>query len=314
MAEEEKRPPSGIRRLRIPRGLVPKKLLNEMDFVLAKADIAFSAQEWIGLFTIVAIVLLVLGALHAPFTGLILAVSAYGAMYIYPRLQADKRRAALEEALPDALHHMAVSIRTGLVLESVIQEISTAEYSVLSDEFTQIVVEMHRGRPLKEALIAFSKRSGSKQVERAMRLLLEGVEAGGPISDVLEEVSDDIRAIRIVQRERKSMTSQQISFLAMASLFAGPFVMGVVASLPAVMAQVAGPIGGAEFPLEEVQGVVTALTFYVVAQACSAAMMIGVVMFGDAKKGFKFMIPMGLVAYSVFAFVRFVMPNIVSAF
>ena len=109
------------------------------------------------------------------------------------------------------------------------------------------------------------------------------------------------------------MTSQQISFLAMASLFAGPFVMGVVASLPAVMAQVAGPIGGAEFPLEEVQGVVTALTFYVVAQACSAAMMIGVVMFGDAKKGFKFMIPFALVAYAVFAFVRFVMPNIVSA-
>jgi len=162
-------------------------------------------------------------------TGLILAVSAYGAMYIYPRLQADKRRAALEEALPDALHHMAVSIRTGLVLESVIQEISTAEYGVLSDEFAQIVVEMHRGRPLKEALIAFSKRSGSKQVERAMRLLLEGVEAGGPISDVLDEVSDDIRAIRVVQRERKSMTSQQISFLAMASLIAGPFVMGVVA-------------------------------------------------------------------------------------
>ncbi|HLE02150.1 MAG TPA: type II secretion system F family protein, partial [Dehalococcoidia bacterium] len=233
----------------MPRGLVPKKLLNEMDFVLAKADIAFSAQEWIGLFTVVAIILLALGTLLSPFTGLILAVSAYGAMYIYPRLQADKRRAALEEALPDALHHMAVSIRTGLVLESVIQEISTAEYGVLSDEFAQIVVEMHRGRPLREALIAFSKRSGSKQVERAMRLLLEGVEAGGPISDVLDEVSEDIRAIRVVQRERKSMTSQQISFLAMASLFAGPFVMGVVASLPAVMAQVAGPIGGAEFPL-----------------------------------------------------------------
>ncbi|MBI4344957.1 MAG: type II secretion system protein F, partial [Euryarchaeota archaeon] len=44
------------------------------------------------------------------------------------------------------------------------------------------------------------------------------------------------------------------------------------------------------------------------------ALMIGVVMFGDAKKGAKFMIPMALVAYSVFAFVRFVMPNIVSAF
>jgi flagellar protein FlaJ len=311
----EKKLPNLLKKIQIPRILLPTKVQRDLDLLLAKADISFSAREWVGIFTSFALLLFLLGALiHTLLTGFLLFAAVLAMMGMVPKLRADKRRTALEEALPDALHHMAVSIRTGLVLESVIQEVSNAEYGALSDEFSQIVIEMRRGRSLREALIAFSLRSGSKQVERAMRLLLEGVEAGGPISDVLDEVSEDLRAVRTVQRERKSLTSQQISFLAMASLMAGPFVMGVVASLPRVMAQVAGPTGGAEFPLEEIQGVVTALTFYVIAQAFSAALMMGVVMFGDYKKGFRYSIPMILVAYTVFAVVRTIMPSVVSIF
>ncbi len=303
-----------FKKVKIPKFLVPKKVQRELDFMLARANIGFSASEWIGIFSVIGFILFVLGTLlSSPFVGAALFLAAIVAMFILPRIQADRRKGAIEEALPDALHHMSVAIRTGLVLESVIQEISESEYGPLSDEFAQIMVEMRRGRPLKSAMYAFAKRAGSKQVERAMHLLLEGVESGGPISDVLDEVSDDMRAVRMIQRERKSSTSQQTSFLGMASLIAGPFVMGVVGSLPAVMQNMAGGLGPT-MPLDEINKVVTALSVYVVAQACSAALMIAVVMYGDFKKGFKFMIPMGLTAYGVFALIRHVMPSMVSMF
>jgi flagellar protein FlaJ len=141
------------------------------------------------------------------------------------------------------------------------------------------------------------------------------VESGGPISEVLDEVSEDMRAVRMVQRERKTATSQQVSFLAMASLMAGPFVMGVVASLPDIMVQSTAGIGvGLSLPIDEVNTVVNALSFYVVAQACSAAIMMGVVMYGDFKKGFKFMIPMGAAAFIVYNLIKFIMPGMVAAF
>ncbi len=305
-----------IRRISIPRFLVPKKVLQDMEVLLGKARIAFSATEWMGIFTVAGIMLLILGSLlSSPLVGAGLFIASQAAMVMFPRIQADKRRTSVEATLPDALHHMSVSIRSGLVLESVIKEISEADYGPLSEEFAQMVVEMRRGRSLKEAMLAFSSRVGSKQVGRAMRLLLEGVEFGGPISDVLDEVSDDMRAVRMIQRERKTMTSQQISFLAMASLMAGPFVMGVVAALPTIMANMAADVGGAEeLPLEEVGKVVAALSFYVFAQAASAGLMIAVVMYGDIKKGIKFMLPLGIVAYIVYTAIKFIMPKAVTLF
>jgi flagellar protein FlaJ len=308
------KPADLFKKFSIPKVLVPAKIQRDMDISLARANISFSGAEWMGIFTVIGFILFGIGTLLSSiFSGLALFVVVIIAMFVLPRVQADRRKGAIEEALPDALHHMSVAIRTGLVLESVIQEISESEYGPLSDEFAQIMVEMRRGRPLKGAMYGFAKRAGSKQVERAMHLLLEGVESGGPISDVLDEVSDDMRAVRMIQRERKSSTSQQTSFLAMASLMAGPFVMGVVGALPTVMQSMAAGLGPT-LPLDQINKVVTALTFYVVAQACSAALMIAVVMYGDFKKGFKFMIPMGLIAYGVFALIRHVMPGLVTAF
>ena len=300
-------------RITIPRRIVPKKLLRNVEVSLANAGMPFSGLEWISLWLIISTVLFGLAAfIFNIFIGLAAFIVGLAAMVMIPTMRADKRKAMIEDSLPDALHHMAVAVRTGLVLESVIQEISEAEYGPLSEEFARITLEIRKGRPLKEALLAFAKRTRSKDVQRIMRLILEGVEAGGPIADVLDEVSDNMRAIKMIKRERKSATAQQISFLAMASLFAGPFVMGVVGGLPNVMEAVAG--GMADIPLTEIQGVISALRFYVFAQAVAAGMMMGVTMYGDFKKGFKFAIPMGIFALAVYSIVQKIMPKMVTMF
>jgi flagellar protein FlaJ len=303
------------KKIKVPEFLVPKRILTSIERSLNSAKILFSAKEWIGLFSVIGLFFFVLGALiHSLLAGALLYLVCLGLMIQVPRFKAGRRRNSIVEVLPDVLHHMSVSMRTGLVLESVIQEIAEAEYGPLSEEFHQVVFELKKGRPLKEALIGFSRRMDSKEIERAIRLLLEGVESGGPISEVLDEVSEDMRAVKTIQRERKSMTAQQISFLALASLLAAPFVMGVVATLPTIMAGVAGGIEEAAFPLEEIQRVVKILSFYVVAQAVSASIMIGVVMFGNFRKGLKFTIPMAIVAYAIFFMVKTFMPGVIGAF
>lgn len=301
-----------IRRIRIPRFLVPKRFLGSMEIALAKANITFSAVEWIGMFSALGFILLLIGTfVSSLFAGLALFITCIACMIMLPIVQADKRRAKIEKPLPDALHHMSVAIRTGLVVESVIKEIADGNYGALSDEFSRISIEMKKGRPLKEALLAFSKRSGSKEVGRAMRLVIEGIESGGPISEVLDEVSDDLRAVRMIQRERKTATSQQASFLAMACLMAGPFVMGVVAALPTIMTGMAGEGMFSRVLMQEIQGVVTALSYYVFAQAFSGGLLMGVIMYGDFKKGVKYGIPMGMVAYVIFLAIKKVMPGMV---
>ncbi len=303
-----------LKKFRVPSFLVPKRLLPKIELLLTSANITFSAREWIGIFITLAIFLFVIGLiLISLFIGIALFVFSFLLMYIIPKVQADKRRSKMEEALPDALHQMAVSIRSGLVLESVINEIAEAEYGPLSEEFMRVIVEIRKGRSLKEALLSFAKRSGSPEIKRAMTLLLEGIEAGGSVPEVLDEVADDIRAIRAVQRERKALTGQQISFLAMASLMAAPFVMGIVASLPTIMASVGGGIVTKSM-MRQINMITLGLTFYVVGQACSSSIMMAVIMFGSPKKGIKFMIPMGLAAYVIFFMVKKFIPGMIGKF
>lgn len=302
-----------VKMITFPERLIPKSLRRNIEIALANSGTPMSGIEWISLWLIASLILFaIVGFFSNIFIGIAAFMVGLAAMFVVPTMRADKRKAQIEDSLPDALHHMAVAVRTGLVLESVIQEISEAEYGALSQEFARITLEIRKGRPIKEALLAFARRTRSKDIQRIMRLILEGVEAGGPIADVLDEVSDNMRAIKMIKRERKSATSQQISFLAMASLFAGPFVMGVVGGLPNVMTAVAGDMDS--LPLDEINGVVNALQFYVVAQAIAAGMMMGVTMYGDFKKGAKFMIPLGIMAYAVFTVTKMILPKIVLSF
>lgn len=299
-----------LRKFKFPSKILPKGVLRRIEVMLTNAKISFSAQEWMGIFSILAVLTLLAGSIaYSNKAGVAGFFAWIFLMFIIPKMLADKRRAKVEEALPDALHHMAVAIRSGLVLESVVVEVAKANYGALSEEFDRITIEIRKGRPLKEALLSFAKRMRSPQVKRAITLLVEGMEAGGSVPDVLEEVAEDLRAIRAIQRERKSLTGQQISFLVMASAFAGPFVMGVVATLPKILAG-----AGYSGPLKEINLIITALSFYVVAQACAASIMMSIVMYGNAKKSLKFMIPMAIVSFGVFNLVQKMIPGMLKIF
>ena len=315
MAEEEKKV-SPIKRIKIPKKLMGEKFMKQTDVALARAKISFSAQEWAGIFVVIGIVLfLLLTIIFNPIYGIVGFVVMLALMVMIPRMKADKRKGEVEDALPDALHHMSVAIKTGLVLESVIAEIGEADYGALSEEFAQVVLEVKRGRTLRDAFMNFAVRSESKDIIRAINLLLEGMESGGPISDVLDEVSEDMKSTKEIKQDRKTFTSQQISFLAMASLMAGPFVMGVVGALPQIMeAAMAGAGGEGIMDMAEIYQVIDALTAYVILQAISTSIMMGVIMYGEFKSGFKFMIPMAIIAYGVYSVVKYIMPSAVSVF
>lgn len=316
MAEEERRNPIQrlVRRIRVPRQVVPRRFQNRMELLLVKSYINFSAREWIGVFVALAILLLIAGTLVFDiYIGMTAFAGSLIIMYLYPAMRSNRKMKEVEEHLPDALNHMSVSIKTGLVLDAVIQEVAEAEYGTLSDEFSRVVIEMRRGRTVKEALQAFARRTGSEQIDRAISLLIEGLEAGGNISEVLEEVAEDMRAVRVIQRERKSLTMQQISFLTIASLLAGPFVMGITAALPTIMQGGVGAATGqaAEYPFDDLFRVTQALSFYVVGQAVAAALMMGVVMYGDIRRGAKFAPLMALAAFAVFYIIKNFMPAMV---
>jgi flagellar protein FlaJ len=270
--------------------LLPESFRINLDRRLASTRMAFTAEEFAGLSLLLSLFLSALagvmgGILFSPVLFLsfpaLFPVLFLVLVLVIPYQRAKKRAAELERDLPDALRHMASVLRAGVGVEEALTEISKSKYGALSEEFGRVVAEVKKGRSLASALLAFGKRSFSPLCERTARLIVEGVERGAGLADVLDAVATDAIEIRAIQRERIAVTTQQVLFLMVVSVLAAPFVIGLALSITTIGV---GPQKG---------GGVTAqlslpVTIYIAIEAFISGLAVGIIRYGSAGKGLRY--------------------------
>ena len=84
------------------------------------------------------------------------------------------------------------------------------------------------GRNFDDAWRAMSKRLKSKELERIFDIILDGRKSGSSISRVLEDISEDLRDLMALKRERKSAVMMSVMFLLISAVIATPFAIGMV--------------------------------------------------------------------------------------
>lgn len=288
--------------------IFPRKFLAKVDRRLESTNIVLSAEEFIGIALLVSIGLGVaiplLGLilplpLPMPILGVIAFVAVFASLsFLLPYFLAQRRAKELEDTLPDALRQMASTLRAGVGIDAAMEDISKSGYGTLSKEFNRAVVEVRRGRALEDSLIALARRSNSPLYERSFRLITEGIERGAALADVLDSVSKDAREIHAVQRERKAATTQQAMFLIVASLFAAPFISGLVLGVGEMFTTLGGAAAGTTTTLPPELG--TIILLYVIIQAIISALAVGIIRYGRVIKGLMFVVPFMIGAVVVF--------------
>ena len=297
------------------RKLFRPSFLAKTDHRLESTNILLSAEEFIGVSLLLAIgvgvAVSVIGLIlpfqlpipiPLPILGPVISVVVFVALaYLVPYFLAQRRARDLEMELPDALRQMASTMRAGIGIDAAMDDIARSGYGVLSREFERAVVEVRRGRALERSLLALAQRSNSPLYERAFRLIVEGVEHGAALADVMDSVSKDAREVHTVQRERKSATVQQVLFLIMASVFAAPFISGLVLGVSGMFSALGSTVGqGAVEAASLPAGMGTVIMLYIMIQAVITAMAVGIIRYGQASKGLMFTVPFAVGALVVF--------------
>lgn len=283
--------------------VIPERKVRSLNKNLEVANISLDPYEWISIFILLLPVALSIVYILFKIKLLewwVILITPFAVLLmipLIPKYRAGKRKEEIEKALPDAFHQMAVSLRTGMGPEKALEEIATAKYGSLSFEFRKTVTEIKRGRPFKDALLAMARRIDSEELNRTVRLITEGMDAGAGLSDILDAVVEDLIEIRRVKRDRVSTTAQQISFVAMASVCAGPFTMGLITGLPPIFKEMVG--GAKEIP-PEVYTLTKIAMVYILIQAVIGGLMTGAIMYGDMKKGAKYIIFYAIGALLIF--------------
>lgn len=143
-----------------------------------------------------------------PFNGVL--VSTFGGIVPWVMLARAKakRRAKLEDMLPDALINMANSLRAGLTLPQSMAILVDNMSAPVNEEFGLTLKEHRLGLTLDEALNNLAERISSKNLDLVVTSIQVARVSGGNLPQVFEDTATAIREITRLEAKIQSMTAQ----------------------------------------------------------------------------------------------------------
>lgn len=217
----------------------------------------------------------------------------------YPFMVFDRRISKIEEKLPDVLFHLATTVRAGGSLETALQDVAKMRYGPIVEEIKETIREMKEGKTFEDAFLSFGRRTHSKLCRRVATIIVTAKRSGAGFVDALTSISEDIRDVHRIARERKSKTTMQVIFLIVAGVIISPAIFGLVSSISKFMAkanpyQESGPLIYVLDPL-----------FKTYILTCGILVAFGVSMIREGKliKALPYVPLFLLVSYIIFTFV-----------
>ena len=281
--------------------IIPEKHLSRLQEFLLSGAIFTDASKVLAqliIFILVSEIVLTLTVtmLSLPMPVLILPLFAVPGLFTYVVVQQEKRAQEIEKTAPDFLRQLSSMLQVGLSFENAMEDMAQYANGPLYDEMRRTIIEIRMGRNFDDAWRAMSKRLKSKELERVFAIILDGRKSGSSISKVLSDVSDDLRDLLALKRERKSAVMMSVMFLLISAVIATPFAIGMVSVYSGFMRDY-----GMESDIILTAPVAGEL--YLVIHSILVAFIISIIMYGDVKKGIKFSLPLAVASFGIFYFI-----------
>lgn len=215
-----------------------------MDFIkeyndwLRFSKMKFNAATWIPISIVLgvstgAILFFVLNFLLQIVTIIPLAFGAAVGIILlgFPYMQKEKIVDSIERDFSDALKQMADTLKAGDTYASALREIVNSDYGRLSEEMKIALRRLEEGENVETALRGFAERVDSKLIKRTIVIILDSIKTGSSLSDLLEDISDDVRELYRIKEQRKANTTMQFLFMIAAGGFIAPMIFGEVTAV-----------------------------------------------------------------------------------
>ncbi|AJF60206.1 MAG: type II secretion system F family protein [Candidatus Diapherotrites archaeon] len=150
--------------------------------------------------------------------------------YLFQLFVFDLRRKKIEELVPDLLLQASM-LPAGTSLEKAIERFSKADYGELSREFRRAHESILSGASPEEALEKMNNSNRSKTLERAVNLIVQGINSGSEASHVFKETAEDILETNSILRERSSSMVVEKYTLLLGGGIIVPLILGLLVGM-----------------------------------------------------------------------------------
>lgn len=250
------------------------------------------------------------------------------AIYILLQLSANKRIQRIEDLLPDFLTLMSSNLRSGLTPDHALIVSARKEFGPLANEITKASKLVVSGKAFDEAFSTIGSGIGSIALSKAIRLVVEGIRAGGNLADLLDSTAADVRRFNAIKAEVGSNVLVYRLFLFAAAAFSAPLLYATATFLISIVANVRGLVaidttaveaaGFGGLPLlKSTTALSPELVFYfslaaLVLTAFFSSLAAGVVSAGRASEGTKYFPIILIISLGVFIGTRILLETVFS--
>ncbi|GHG46152.1 hypothetical protein GCM10012320_12040 [Sinomonas cellulolyticus] len=134
-----------------------------------------------------------------------LTVSAYFVPDLLLKNTAEKRRAAMQIALPNALDQMLISVEAGVGFEAALNRAAENSSGPLAEEFVRTLQDVQVGRSRREAYLDLAERASFPELRSFLRAVVQADEYGIAIANVLRTQAKEMRIKRRQRAEEHAM-------------------------------------------------------------------------------------------------------------
>ncbi len=139
--------------------------------------------------------------LHMPLVGVVVAICRAFLPYGFVKMMRNRRMIKFEEQFPEAIDLLARALRAGHALTTGLSMVGDEMAEPVGPEFRLLFDQQNFGMPLPQALKAFADRIPILDARFFVTAVLTQREAGGNLSEVLDNLASIIRDRFRVKRQ-----------------------------------------------------------------------------------------------------------------
>ena len=145
-------------------------------------------------------------------------------MYVLITLLIERRTDSIEHVLPDVLSMISQNMIAGMTPYNALWTAARPEFGPLALEIQKVARDTLAGVSLEEALLDMIFRVKSTKLDRAVKLMIQGMKSGGELPTVLQEIATDIRTEQNLMNRMRAETAAQAMFIVFAILVGAPLL------------------------------------------------------------------------------------------
>lgn len=245
-------------------------------------------------FILFFILFLIIISYHLSYWVLLFSFIPIVSVVYYLIYKKQKRNDLIEEELPNYLLQLSTLLEAGMALESSFDEISKTSNGYLNDEIKRALIEIKLGNSFNDSFESIVNRCDSNNLKHVIWIIINSKENGGNLSEILQMISDDMRDMLILKKERKAGVMMSVMFLLISAVIATPFAFGTIE----VYSTFLDSLGRSNLLLDVIPLVSNG---YIIIHSILVGILISIVMYSNYKKSIKYiilLIPLSLGVYN----------------